>query len=66
MRCPWYVYPGICASSRSDYVQIDTVGNVEAGILAASWSPDDSLLVLATGVPRILVLRQCPILMSAH
>ena len=30
---------------------MDTVGNVDAGILAASWSPDDSLLVLATGPP---------------
>lgn len=28
------------------------MGNIDAGILAASWSPDDSLLVLATGKLR--------------
>lgn len=31
------------------------VGNVEEGILAAEWSPDDSMLVLATGTLPILL-----------
>lgn len=31
------------------FSQFEVVGSVEAGINAASWSPDDSLLVLATG-----------------
>lgn len=31
--------------------KVDVVGNIDAGILAASWSPDDSLLVLVTGLP---------------
>lgn len=29
--------------------QFEVVGSVEEGITAASWSPDDSLLVFATG-----------------
>ena len=30
------------------------MGNIDAGILAASWSPDDTLLVLATGTLRCM------------
>lgn len=29
--------------------QADTVGSIDFGILAASWSPDESLLALITG-----------------
>jgi len=29
--------------------QADTVGSVDLGILAATWSPDESLLALVTG-----------------
>ena len=29
--------------------QTDTVGSVDFGILAATWSPDESLLALVTG-----------------
>jgi len=29
--------------------QADTVGSVDFGILAATWSPDESLLALVTG-----------------
>ena len=35
---------------------MDTVGNVDAGILAASWSPDDSLLALATGDGKLILM----------
>lgn len=37
-------------------VQPDVVGNVDAGILAASWSPDDSLVVLATGDDKLVLM----------
>lgn len=41
----------------SKYVfQADVVGNVDAGILAASWSPDDSSLVLATGDDKLILM----------
>ena len=30
-------------------MQVEVVGSFESGILAASWSPDDSVLVLVTG-----------------
>jgi elongator complex protein 1 len=29
-------------------------GTVEPGILAASWSPDDSLLAIVTGIAKFL------------
>ena len=29
--------------------QADTVGSIDSGILAATWSPDESLLTLITG-----------------
>jgi hypothetical protein len=29
--------------------QADTVGSIDFGILAATWSPDESLLALITG-----------------
>ena len=32
--------------------QADTVGSIDFGILAATWSPDESLLALITGVLR--------------
>ena len=32
------------------------MGNVDSGILAASWSPDDSLLVLATGDDKLILM----------
>lgn len=38
-----------CPSLSYISPQFEVVGSVEAGITAASWSPDDSLLVLATG-----------------
>ena len=37
-------------SQFSSLLQVEVVGNIDAGILAASWSPDESLLVLATGM----------------
>ncbi|KAI0686278.1 Elongator complex protein 1 [Cytidiella melzeri] len=35
---------------------VEVVGNIDAGILAASWSPDDSLLVLATGDDKLILM----------
>ncbi|EGO00816.1 hypothetical protein SERLA73DRAFT_50627 [Serpula lacrymans var. lacrymans S7.3] len=34
----------------------DVVGGVDSGILAASWSPDDSLLVLVTGEEKLILM----------
>jgi len=38
----------------------DVVGSVDAGILAAAWSPDEDLLVLITGgpMPRLLLMTR--------
>ncbi|KZT69682.1 IkappaB kinase complex, IKAP component [Daedalea quercina L-15889] len=36
--------------------QFDVVGSVEAGLTAAAWCPDDSLLVLATGDEKLIVM----------
>ncbi|WFD19831.1 Putative elongator complex protein 1 [Malassezia caprae] len=38
----------------------DVVGSVDAGILAAAWSPDEDLLVLITGgtVPHVLLMTR--------
>jgi len=33
--------------------QADTVGSIDFGILAATWSPDESLLALITGTSPI-------------
>ena len=33
--------------------QADTVGSIDFGILAAAWSPDESLLTLITGTSPI-------------
>ncbi|OCH92072.1 IkappaB kinase complex IKAP component [Obba rivulosa] len=35
---------------------VDVVGSVDAGIKAASWGPDDSLLVLVTGDNRLILM----------
>lgn len=35
--------------SAYDKPQADTVGSIDFGILAATWSPDESLLALITG-----------------
>ena len=37
------------ASLDEEPLLAEVVGSVEAGILAASWSPDDSLVTLVTG-----------------
>ncbi|KAI0090814.1 pol II transcription elongation factor [Irpex rosettiformis] len=37
-------------------VTVDIVGNIDAGILAASWSPDDTLLVLVTGDDKLILM----------
>ncbi|KAJ3555021.1 hypothetical protein NM688_g2799 [Phlebia brevispora] len=44
------------ASLEDDPISPDVVGNVDAGILAASWSPDDSALVLATGDEKLILM----------
>ncbi|KZT05444.1 IkappaB kinase complex IKAP component [Laetiporus sulphureus 93-53] len=36
--------------------QFDVVGSVDAGILAAEWGPDDSLLVLVTGDDKLILM----------
>lgn len=35
-------------------IQTEVEGTVEPGILVVSWSPDDSLLALATGIDRFV------------
>ena len=35
---------------------LKSVGGVDAGILAASWSPDDSLVALATGDDKLILM----------
>jgi elongator complex protein 1 len=40
----------------NDMQQPDTVGSIDFGILAAAWSPDESLLTLVTG--ELLAMRQ--------
>ncbi|KAF9463531.1 pol II transcription elongation factor [Collybia nuda] len=35
---------------------VDVEGTVEPGILAASWSPDDSLLVVITGEAKLILM----------
>lgn len=37
------------ASLDDGPIAIEVVGSVEAGIAAVSWSPDDSLVAIATG-----------------
>ncbi|GJE98183.1 IkappaB kinase complex IKAP component [Phanerochaete sordida] len=44
------------ASLDDEMPMLDSVGNVDAGILAASWSPDDSQLVLATGDGKLILM----------
>ncbi|KAI0076404.1 IkappaB kinase complex IKAP component [Panus rudis PR-1116 ss-1] len=44
------------ASLEDEIVAVDVVGSVEAGIMSASWSPDDSLLVLATGDDKLILM----------
>ncbi|KAF7791354.1 hypothetical protein EIP86_002368 [Pleurotus ostreatoroseus] len=44
------------AAIEEDPISTDVVGNVDAGILAASWSPDDSSLVLATGDDKLILM----------
>jgi elongator complex protein 1 len=36
------------------FTQFETIGSFEDGIQAASWSPDDSLLILVTGKSLVL------------
>ncbi|EMC97050.1 hypothetical protein BAUCODRAFT_46874, partial [Baudoinia panamericana UAMH 10762] len=38
--------------------QIEIVGSVDAGILVASWSPDDELLAIATNAGTLLVMTR--------
>lgn len=44
----------------SDVAPADVVGCVDAGILAAAWSPDEDLLVIITGgtAPRLLIMTR--------
>ncbi|KAK7691913.1 hypothetical protein QCA50_005318 [Cerrena zonata] len=37
-------------------IAVEVVGSVEAGITAASWSPDDSLITLATGDNKLILM----------
>lgn len=37
-------------------LQPEVVGSVESGILAAAWSPDDSLVALATGDSKVILM----------
>ncbi|KZT27113.1 IkappaB kinase complex IKAP component [Neolentinus lepideus HHB14362 ss-1] len=39
-----------------DPIEADVVGSVDFGILAAAWSPDDSLLVLVTGDRKLILM----------
>lgn len=49
-----YIY-GVSWASLIGHLQIEVEGTVEPGILGASWSPDDSLLVLVTGTRYISI-----------
>ncbi|THV06651.1 pol II transcription elongation factor [Dendrothele bispora CBS 962.96] len=43
-------------SLESEEPMPEVQGSVEDGILAASWSPDDSLLALVTGVGKLILM----------
>ncbi|KIP09060.1 hypothetical protein PHLGIDRAFT_68294 [Phlebiopsis gigantea 11061_1 CR5-6] len=45
---------------------MDTVGNVDAGILSASWSPDEALLALATGDNKLILMTNTFDILSEH
>ncbi|CAL1711610.1 unnamed protein product [Somion occarium] len=44
------------ASLSEGLIEVDIVGSIEAGIAAASWSPDDSLVVLATADEKLILM----------
>ncbi|KAH9910699.1 IkappaB kinase complex IKAP component [Amylocystis lapponica] len=39
-----------------DIREVEVVGSVESGILSATWGPDESLLVLATGDNKLILM----------
>ncbi|EGG00479.1 uncharacterized protein MELLADRAFT_111808 [Melampsora larici-populina 98AG31] len=49
-----------------DPLQFDGVGAFEDGILCASWSPDDELLVVITGSHKLILLTKSFDVLSEH
>ena len=41
---------------RGSAAQIEIRGTIDAGIMAASWSPDDELLVIATKTDTVIFM----------
>ncbi|EPQ55375.1 IkappaB kinase complex, IKAP component [Gloeophyllum trabeum ATCC 11539] len=46
----------ISLDNMTDEVSSSIRGSVESGLLAAAWSPDDSLLVLVTGDEKLILM----------
>ncbi|KAI0785729.1 IkappaB kinase complex IKAP component [Abortiporus biennis] len=44
------------ANLEDETLAVEVVGSFESGILAASWSPDDTVLVLATGDAKLILM----------
>ena len=49
------LYDG-CASLTTLFLKYDSVGTIDAGIRAACWAPDDSLVVIITGDDKLLLM----------
>ncbi|KAI0919135.1 hypothetical protein AcV5_002129 [Taiwanofungus camphoratus] len=41
---------------EEEEAQVEVIGSVESGILAAAWGPDDTLLVLVTGDDKLILM----------
>ncbi len=50
--CIKYVLIGFCS------LQMECVGSVESGLTAMAWSPDQELLVLATGALNYMYIPE--------